>query len=119
MKKRLVFCGYCLAALFLAAGVYAQEGFTGPGPDGERTITVKQAAALADDTRVVLTGTIVRSLGDEKYIFNDATGEITIEIDRKVWRGLSVGESDRVEISGKVDKDFLKTEIEVKKIRKL
>lgn len=119
MKKQLFFLAYGLAALFLATAVYAQEGFRGPGVDREQTVTVKQAADMADDTRVVLTGNIVRSLGDEKYIFNDATGEIKIKIDRKVWQGVSVEESDPVEISGKVDKDLFKTKIEVKRIRKL
>ena len=117
MKRHLIL-GCCLAA-FLTAGAYAQEGFTGPGAARVQAVSAAEAGSLADDARVVLTGRIVRSLGDEKYIFSDASGEITVEIDKKVWRGLSVGENDNVEISGKIDKDWGKVEIEVKKIRKV
>ncbi|GHV22456.1 hypothetical protein AGMMS49959_13310 [Planctomycetales bacterium] len=58
-------------------------------------------------------------MGDEKYLFQDSSGEIVIDIDRKVWRGLSVGISDRVEIYGEVDVEHGEVEIDVKTIRKI
>ncbi|GHT07742.1 hypothetical protein FACS1894139_16490 [Planctomycetales bacterium] len=105
-------------------GVYAQEGFTGPdgnsSTSGSRQpVTVLAAKKLPDDTLVLLQGTIVQSLGDEKYLFQDSSGEIVIDIDRKVWRGLSVGISDRVEIYGEVDVEHGEVEIDVKTIRKI
>jgi uncharacterized protein YdeI (BOF family) len=36
------------------------------------------------------------------YAFRDSSGEITVDIGSKEWRGLSVRVSDRVEISGEV-----------------
>ncbi|MDR0867144.1 MAG: NirD/YgiW/YdeI family stress tolerance protein [Planctomycetota bacterium] len=74
---------------------------------------------LPDDTMVILQGTIIQSLGDEKYLFRDSSGEIVIDIDRKVWRGLSAGINDRVEIYGEVDVEHGDIEIEVKTIRKI
>jgi uncharacterized protein (TIGR00156 family) len=92
----------------------AQEGFRGPGPD---LVTVDAIKGLRDDYPVALRGKIERFLGDEKYLFADETGTIIIEIENKVWRGLSVDENDVVEIAGEVDKGFMRTEIEVNSIK--
>jgi len=46
-------------------------------------------------------------------------GEITIDIGPKEWCGLSVGESDRVEISGEVKRDRRQVSIKVHAIRKI
>jgi uncharacterized protein (TIGR00156 family) len=83
-----------------------------------QTVTVNEAKNLPDDTKVLLTGKLAQSPEDEKYIFSDSTGEISVEIDRKIMRRLSVGISDTVEISGEVDNEKGKVEIDVKNIRK-
>lgn len=85
-------------------------GFQGPGIAPS---TVEQAIGLSDDTPVVLVGQIEKSLGDEKYLFKDASGTVTVEIDHDDWRGLNVTPADTVVIQGEVDKDFFKTEIDV------
>ena len=82
-------------------------------------ITVNEARNLHHGSWVILTGTIVNSLGKEYYTFRDSTGEITVEIERKVWRGLSVGVSDRVEIHGELEQKKGQYSIEVKAIRGL
>jgi uncharacterized protein (TIGR00156 family) len=107
----------CLAALLALTGltVYAQ-GYTGPGLEA---ITVADAKNLRDDSPVVLRGKIERFLGDEKYLFSDDSGTITVEIDNRLWTGLSVNQNDIVEISGEVDKDFRGIEIEVSGINKV
>jgi len=115
MKKN----GLFLLAFLLALPVFyvtaQQGGFTGPGAD---ITTVEQAKKLRDETNVLLKGYIQHSLGNEKYIFSDDTGTITVEIDREVWGTLSVNENDLVEISGEVDRGWNKIEIEVKTIKK-
>ncbi|MCL2270016.1 MAG: NirD/YgiW/YdeI family stress tolerance protein [Treponema sp.] len=83
-------------------------------------ITIHAASVLPHDSWVVLHGNIVSSFGGEprinnavrpphgrgsenkNYLFRDASGEITIDIGRKEWRGLFVGVSDSVEIYGEV-----------------
>jgi uncharacterized protein (TIGR00156 family) len=107
----------CLAVLLALTGltVYAQ-GYTGPGLE---SITVAEAKNLRDDSPVVLTGKIERFLGDEKYLFSDDSGTITVEIDNRLWAGLSINQNDTVEISGEVDKDFRGIEIEVSAIKKV
>jgi uncharacterized protein (TIGR00156 family) len=107
----------CLAVLLTLTGltVYAQ-GYTGPGLD---PITVAEAKNLRDDSPVVLRGKIERFLGDERYLFSDGSATITVEIDNRLWSGLSVNQNDTVEISGEVDRDFRGIEIEVNAIRKV
>ncbi|MFV0626651.1 MAG: NirD/YgiW/YdeI family stress tolerance protein [Alphaproteobacteria bacterium] len=113
MKKTLT-----VSALALLLGLSGQAlaqtnnagGYTGPGIE---KITVVEAQKLSDDTPVVLVGKIEKSLGGEKYIFTDSTGSVTIEIDDKDWKGLTVGADDTVEIRGEVDKDFTSFEIDV------
>lgn len=89
-------------------------GFTGPGL---AVSTVAEAAKMSDDQPVVLEGKIKQGLGDEKYLFHDASGEITIEIDDDDWRGLSVGPEDTVEISGEVDKELFDVKVDVDTIK--
>ena len=95
------------------------SGFTGPqqaggfqGP-GLAPSSVAEALKLNDDTPVVLVGQIEKSLGDEKYLFKDASGSVTVEIDNEDWRGVTVTPKDTIVIQGEIDKDFFKTEIDV------
>jgi uncharacterized protein (TIGR00156 family) len=82
--------------------------------------TVANAKSMRDDSPVRLQGHIIRSLGGEKYIFRDSTGEIVVEIDHDDWRGVTVTPDDKVEISGEIDRDFMhSTEIEVDSVKKL
>ena len=102
-----------LSANAFAAGFQGQAnmgGFQGPGLEPS---SVAEALKLNDDTPVVLVGQIEKSLGDEKYLFKDATGSVTIEIDNDDWRGVNVTPKDTIVIQGEVDKDFFKTEIDV------
>ena len=122
--KNIWFFLMVLLFFLCVSTVYGQEGFTGPRINStpNRTnniVTVAEARILPDDTRVTLQGYILNSLGRNRYTFRDNTGEITIEIERKVWRGLSVNENDHVEIYGEVDIERNRVEIEVKRIRKL
>ncbi|MDR2921796.1 MAG: NirD/YgiW/YdeI family stress tolerance protein [Treponema sp.] len=96
--------------LFLALPVHGQ-GFTGPGT-GEQSVMVTEPVTISEaknyphDSWVVITGNIASVLpGGRHFMFRDPSGEIPIEIGPKEWRGLSVGEADRVEISGEVKKE--------------
>ena len=96
----------------------AASGFSGP-VSGAQADTVAKAVTLGDDAPVVLTGNIVSQVAGkkDKFIFKDATGEVRMEIDRKVFAGQSVTPQDTVRIVGKVDKDLGKeVEIEAKSL---
>jgi len=103
-------------------GVRAITSIGGTNTGQGRAITVSEARNLARDSWVVLTGNILNALsgqGGRFYTFQDSSGEIIIEIDMRVWRGLSAGTSDIVEISGEVITIRGQALISVKAIRKL
>ena len=111
--------------IVLAASAVCGQGFNGlvasstSGP--VQAVTVSQAKSLPDHTLVVLTGSIVASLGREKFTFRDSTGEITIDIDRNLWvlLDVSVETNDQVEIRGELDVEKRVTEVDVKFIKKI
>lgn len=94
-------------------GKGAPGGFSGP-VSGAMADTVAMAVTLSDDSPVVLTGNIVSQVAatKDKFIFKDSTGEVRMEIDRKVFAGRTVTPSDTIRVMGKVDKDFGK-EVEI------
>ncbi len=118
MKNILTVSALALT-LSLSANAFAQNnmggGYTGPSV---AAVSVAEALKLSDDAPVVMVGKIEKGLGGEKYLFNDGTATVTIEIDDDDWRGLQVGENDTVEIRGEVDKDFMNFEIDVDSITK-
>lgn len=117
-----------LAALAVIASAQAQTaggfapaqtggGFAGPGVGGAAT-TVAEALKLRDDAFVTLQGRIVSALGDEKYVFQDATGSVTVEIDDDEWRGITVTPETTIEITGELDKELFEApKIDVKSFR--
>jgi uncharacterized protein (TIGR00156 family) len=123
--KKSTFLGVCVLMTVLSAGAAYGQGFTGPGPGAlpgqAQTVTVSQAGSLPDNSLVILTGNIVQALGRERYTFRDATGDITIDIDRDLWAllGLSISPNDRVEIGGKLDVEKRVAKLDVKYIKKL
>ena len=85
-------------------------GFNGPGIS---VASVAEAQKMKDDAAVVLEGKIEKSLGNEEYLFSDATGSIVVEIDDDDWKGLTVTPQDLVLLKGEIEKDMFKTEIDV------
>ena len=126
MKKYTAFFGCCLAALFSAATVFAQQGVNGPGSNPytgpSRIVTVAQAGTFANKTPVILTGNVVQAVGGDRYTFRDSSGEIIVKISQKRMWGFSFGANDRVEISGELKRDKRNWQIfyiDVKYIRKV
>lgn len=94
---------------------HTQQGFY---DDKNTAKSVKDALNAADNTLVVIEGKIVKQVGKDDFIFQDATGEMEIEVSRKAWNGQTITPQDTVEIRGKVDKDWGKTKVEVKQVIK-
>ena len=87
----------------------AISGTSSPNVRPGQAITIRQPIGVAElrdvphDSWVILNGNILNALPDGKhYTFRDHTGDIFIEIDQEIWRGLSVGVDDRVQIYGEV-----------------
>lgn len=106
-----------ITLFFVMTGAFAQ--FTGPGTTGEGKVTVKEILDRpVDDMWVILKGKILRKVGDEKYLFTDGTGQITVEIDDEYFPyDKPITPETTVEISGEVDCGFIQSiEIDVKQI---
>ena len=118
MKKILTATSLALVLGF-AGNSFAQQvpnagGFQGPGID---MITVSEAVKLPDDAPVKLSGKIQKSLGNEKYLFKDATGTIIIEIDDEEWNGVNATPETEIVIVGEIDKGMLEdTEVDVETV---
>ncbi len=99
------------------AGVADSEsgGFVGPGPD---VTPAGEVLGMRDDAQVALRGYITRHLGKDKYLFQDDTGTVRVEIDRDKWKGQVITPNDLVDMQGEVDKDWNSVEVEVYSISK-
>lgn len=80
--------------------------------------TAKDALAANDDTPVALEGYIVKQIDKDEFIFKDATGEIQIDVNKRAWKGQTITPQDKIEIRGKVDKEWSQTEVDVKEVFK-
>ncbi|HBO22236.1 YgiW/YdeI family stress tolerance OB fold protein [Providencia sp.] len=89
-------------------------GFSGPN---NSETTVAKALDMSDDSWVILRGNIVKQLDNKHYEFTDGTGSITLEISPKRWNGVNVTPTDKIEIRGKIDKDWNSREVEVKQVQ--
>ncbi|EID0396792.1 YgiW/YdeI family stress tolerance OB fold protein [Salmonella enterica] len=74
---------------------------------------------MNDGAWVKLRGNIVERLSGDHYLFRDASGTVNVEIDHKYWNGVTASPQDKVEIQGKIDKEWNNTRVDVKQISKI
>lgn len=111
MKKLavLLFLGVTLGSSQNAAGQFVS--------DSTSVHTAAAVKTMKDNSWFTLEGHIVRQVREEKYVFRDHSGELEVEIDNDKWKGRKVDPNTRVRISGKVEKEWLRSmEVEVKRI---
>ena len=116
MKNKSLLLMSALSAVAISASANAQApagGFSGPSV---AVMTVESANNMKDDTFVILQGNIKQNIGEEVYIFEDASGTINVEIDDEDWNGVTAGPDDLVEIKGEVDKGWNTVEIDVDQV---
>ena len=73
-------------------------------PVVDTIVTVNQIPNMMDNQNVVMTGYIIETLGDEMYVFQDATGTINIEIEPVVLGEMIIMPDTKMNIKGQVDK---------------
>ena len=111
--KKLVMLSMVFSTIFAGS---AMAQFVERGGFKDPATIVNTVAELK---HMVLEGKIEKRLGKEEYLFSDASGSITVEIDDDEWRGVEVGPQDSVEIIGELDKGIFSDEIDVKQVRLL
>ena len=118
--------------LVLSSAAIAQGGFqdsNNPRPQKNKTQqgffdensavkTVKDALEAKDNTFVILEGNIVKQIDNDEFMFRDASGEVKIDVSKRACNGQTITPQDNIQIRGKVDKEWNKTEIDVKQIIK-
>lgn len=80
--------------------------------------TVTEVVSLPDETPVVMRGRITKNMGNNIFVFEDASGTIMLEIDEESWNGNTVRVDDIVTVYGNVDKGTNYTEVDVNSIVK-
>ena len=120
MKKVSMFAIACVAVSGAANAAMTNNVMGGGFAGGENVIlTVEQVKGLNDNSKVWVEGAIIQKNGDEKYLFQDSTGSIIVEIDDDAWHGLVIGPTDTVRIYGEVDHGLFNTEIDIDYIEKM
>ena len=84
-----------------------------------RVSRVSDVDKMNDGAWVKLRGNIVERLSGDHYLFRDASGTINAEIDHKYWNGVTASPQDKVEIQGKIDKEWNQVNVDVKQISKI
>ncbi|MBX3666059.1 MAG: NirD/YgiW/YdeI family stress tolerance protein [Burkholderiales bacterium] len=109
-----------LAFLLLPALVIgtAQAQYTGPGAAPVPGSVAEVLKNPVDDRKVLLRGKLLKQVSGDKYLFSDGTGEIRVEIDDNLLRGIRISETSVIEIYGEIEKNFMRApEIDVERIR--
>ncbi len=112
MKEIIYLCSCILAAVFAALPSPASAGFQGPvNSGGTESMSVDKVLGLKlDRDNVCISGRIISRLAtdDDKYVFQDMTGEIVVEIDNETFAGQSVTPQDRVRLCGEVETELFR-----------
>lgn len=128
--KKIIALTTLLAASTFAVSTASAEGFNNPNQNQQQVQqgfydesavvkTVADAQKAQDDTPVRIDGKIVKQLNKKEFLFRDNAGaEIQIEVSKRAWAGQTINPQDQIQIIGEVDKEWNKTEIEVKQIIK-
>ncbi|QYK01502.1 NirD/YgiW/YdeI family stress tolerance protein [Shewanella psychrotolerans] len=74
---------------------------------------------VKDDMPVELTGHLIKSLGDEKYLFRDNSGDVEVEIDNALWRDIEVNSNTSVTLRGDINDEWQGIEIEIDEMERL
>lgn len=106
-----VFPFAALAAVVLAAPpVFAQPAAVPASPPAAvvnpAVSSVAQVLANGvDEQAVILEGSIIENLGDERYTFADSTGVVRVEIDGDDYPVQPIDRTTKLYLSGRIDKD--------------
>ena len=94
----------------LATNAFA--GFDGPRAT-PKVVTVDSISDMKDDTKVTIEGYLVEQISINYYLFKDDTGDIKVEIEDKVFRGVDVTPETQIRLIGEVDRDWKKVTMDV------
>ncbi len=93
-----------LSLVFITTQPVCAAGFEGPGVAATVTRAVDVLGAQ-DDAPCILEGHLVEKLPRRKhrYLFQDHSGQVVVEIDNKAFEQLTVTPKDKLRLQGHVD----------------
>lgn len=103
-----------VSILMFSSIIPVSAGFV--SEEQRNVISVENIMRMKDKSFVTMEGYIVKQIGKEKYLFKDNSGEIVVELDDKLLYNITVTPKTKVKISGEVERDLWKTELEAAKI---
>lgn len=83
------------------------------------SLSIIEALNLPDNSYVSVQGHIVKKLTDDKYIFQDKTGTMTVEIDNDRWAGVSSITKNDLILTGEIEKKQSATCLDVESVQKV
>ena len=111
------------ASMCLLMSATAYAGFSGPSDTRQVSRTVQEAVNADEMTTCVLEGNIIRHTEKNRYVFQDKSGTMTIDIPPHVFGQVDVTPQDTVrltgEIGGKKRADAIDTHLRVRYIEKI
>ncbi len=105
MNLKTITAAAAMSAAIVFSPVVSAQFVGGPLTVNTVADVVKNAR---DEQLVVLEGYLVEQVRHEKYTFRDATGQILVDIDDKVFAGQRVDPKTKIRIEGEFDKEFMK-----------
>jgi len=105
-------CRIVSVAVFIA--VLAAGCASHPTPSN---ISVGEALAVPDDSKVVVTGRVVQQIDADHFLLRDDTGSITAHIDDDLLGEVKVAPEARLRLSGSVDQDHKPPLLNVKTVQ--
>jgi uncharacterized protein (TIGR00156 family) len=81
--------------------------------------TVQMLEKMNDDDKVILEGHLTQSLGNNLYLFKDATGKVKVEIDTEQFKSEAFLPKNRVRVIGEVDKEQSEITIDIESIERV
>jgi len=119
MQSSLSVIPLVLAASLFLIVIPAHAEYVGPSSIPQATVQDLTKNGR-DDQYAVLRGHLVSHDGGENYTFEDASGRMAVEISpKRMPVGRQFDAQQKLELTGKLDRDFRKTEFEVKQVRLL
>ena len=112
MKKFLSILTLTFASFSLVYAVGFQD-------NSASKTTIINALKMGNNSYVTVEGNILKRVSDDKYIFKDSTGSMTVEIDSDKWNGLTVNTQDKLELSGEIEKKMTSVILDVDTVKKV
>jgi uncharacterized protein (TIGR00156 family) len=81
------------------------------------SISIAQAQAAPDDSKVVITALLVQQLDSEHYLFRDSSGQLTVEIDHELLGQVKLAPNASLRIYGEMDQDENPPQLKAKTVQ--